>query len=659
VVTVVFVDLVGFTGRSEKLDPEDVRAILNPYYETVKAELESFGGVVEKFIGDAVMSVFGAPTAHGDDPERAVRAALAVCDAVSKLNDEHPGLELQIRVAVNTGDAVASLAATPGSGEAMVAGDVVNTAARLQQTAAVGTVVVGEETFRATNAAIEYEEIPAVVAKGKSDPVAAWRAVGTRVASGERILSQVPLVGRRRELELLHSLWERATVERRPHLVTILGAPGLGKTRLSVEFVKRVEETGGSAVRGRSLPYREHSAYFAFASQVKSLAGIYDTDGIDVASAKLRDTVSGIVAPDEAQQVVEHLAILLGLDHAASAPDRESLFFSARVFIEAVCRDRPTLLVFEDIHWADPTLLDLIEQLAARLHDLPLLLLTLARPELLDARPWGGGLLAYSALPLQPLVGEDARELAGILLAAASENGRDERAKDIAAAAEGNPLFIEQLAAVMSEGSVGRDAPLPSTIRGLLAARLDALPAEERSLVLDAAVAGRTFWRGMLEQRSPEPEELQRILAALERRDLIRRDATSSFEGQEQYSFKHVLIRDVAYDLLPRAERRARHADVARFIESCTPEAGEPLVALGRHWRDAGDHERAVHYFLEGAAEAERGWAKDLAVALYKQALELMPEDDKEGRRALIGRLAVAQQAYLHVTDAQLRRGGT
>jgi class 3 adenylate cyclase len=655
-VSVVFVDLVGFTARSEQLDPEDVRAILTPYYETVKGELESFGGVVEKFIGDAVMAVFGAPTAHGDDPERAVRAALAVRDAVAELNSRHPELDLQIRVAVNTGNAVVALNAKPGSGEAMVAGDVVNTAARLQQTAAVGTIVVGEETYRATSNAIHYQETASVVAKGKANPVGAWQAIGAHSAAGERVLSQVPLVGRRRELELLEGLWERATQERRPHLVTIIGPSGLGKTRLAFEFLRRVEANGGTAVRGRSLPYREQSAYFAFASQVKSLAGIYDTDEIDIAWGKLRETVCRLLGEAEAADVVNHLSILLGLDHDGSTPDRESLFFSTRVFIEAVCRDQPTMLVFEDIHWADPSLLDLIEQLAARLQDLPVLLLTLARPELLDARPWGGGLLAYTALPLEPLVGDEARELAGMLLAAASENGREKRAEEIAAAAEGNPLFIEQLAAVMSEGSVEGETPLPSTIRGLVAARLDALPPEERSLLLDAAVVGKTFWRGVLEERGRDPVELQRTLAALERRDLIRREPSSSFEGQEEYTFKHVLIREVAYELLPRAQRHERHAEVARFVERVTPEVGEAAAALGRHWRAAGNNERAVHYFLEAAAEAERGWAKDLAVMFYREALELTSEDDAERRRFLRGRLAVAQQVYLHVTDSQLGR---
>jgi class 3 adenylate cyclase len=656
VVSVVFVDLVGFTARSEQLDPEDVRAILTPYYDTVRKELESFGGVVEKFIGDAVMAVFGAPTAHGDDAERAVRAALAVSEAVAELNKRHPELDLKIRGAVNTGDAVVAVDARPGAGEAMIAGDVVNTAARLQQTAVVGTIVVGEETYRATNGAIRYAEVSPVIAKGKAEPIAAWQAIAAESATGERQLSRVPLVGRQRELGLLEDLWERSTQSRRPHLVTVIGPSGQGKTRLAFEFIRHVENEGGIAVRGRSLPYREHSAYGAFATQLKSLAGIYDSDDMEVASGKLRRTVSCLLGESESVQVVEHLAILLGFDQNGSVSDRESLFFSARVFIEAAARDRPTLLVFEDLHWADPSLLDLIEQLAARLQDLPLLLLTLARPELLDSRRWGGGLLAYTALPLDPLVGDEARELASQFLASATEQGQQERAAAIAEAAEGNPLFIEQLAAVMSEGSLKAETPLPSTIRGLVAARLDALPADERALLLDAAVVGKGFWRGVLERLGHSSHELQSTLVALERRDLIRREPSSVIEGDEEYTFKHVLIREVAYELLPRAERRQRHAEVAQFIEESTPEVGEAAAARARHWSAAGNNERAVEAFIAAAAEAERGWAKDLAVSFYRQALELTPEDDLDRKRLLRRRLAVAQQVYIHLTDTLIQR---
>jgi class 3 adenylate cyclase len=648
IVSVVFVDLVGFTSRSEQLDPEDVRAILNPYHGTVRDELESFGGVVEKFVGDAVMAVFGAPTAHGDDPERAVRAALAVRDAVTALNEEQPELELRIRGAVNTGEAVVTLSARPALGEAMIAGDVVNTASRLQQHAPVGEIVVGEETYRATKSAIEYEPLEAVTTKGKAAPIEAWRAVAAGSATGERHLSTTPFVGRSREVGLLEATWERVERERRPHLVTVLGSPGVGKSRLAAEFTERVSSRGGRVVRGRCLPYRERSAYGAFAAQVKELAGIYDSDDVAVATGKLRTLVERLVGKEEAQAVAEHIAILLGFETKATTPDRDSLFQSVRVFIEAGARDEATAFVFEDIHWADPALLDLIDLLATRLHDLPVLLLTLARPELLDTRPaWGGGLVAYNALPLEPLDGKDASELALHLL------GADAKAVEVAEAGEGNPLFIEQLAAVINERGEQAEG-LPTTIRGLVAARLDALPAEEREVILDASIAGRIFWRGAIERIARDPDCLGSALAALERRDLVHRDPVSRIEGDEQWSFKHVLIRDVAYDLQPRARRRDGHRHIAEFIEESTPEVGEAGAALARHWRAAGELDHAVKHFVLAAEEAERGWAKQHAVTMYKEALEMTPTQEVERVRFLRKRLAVAQQTAYHVGDAQL-----
>ncbi len=488
VVSVVFVDLVGFTGQAEQLDPEDVRALLTPYHHAVREELESFGGVVEKFIGDAVMAVFGAPTAFGDDAERAVRAALAVRDRVSG-----------VRIAVNTGEALVTLGARPSHGESMVAGDVVNTAARLQQAAPVDSVLVGEVTYHATQAAIEYVPADSVSAKGKAEPLRAWLAV--RARSDERDLSST-FVGRERELALLGDVWDRVTEQRTPHLVTVLGDAGLGKTRLAAEFADTVQQLGGFSVRGRTLPYRESSAYGAFASQLKQLCGIFESDAPDAALEKLRTTVGTMLDPGAADDVTGHLAILIGLAPEASVADRETLFFSIRVFIEAVARDRPTLLVFEDLHWADTSLLDLVELLAARLRDLPILLLVLARPELLDARPsWGGGLPAYSTVPLAPLPEADARRLAHERLSAHSAGSRTD---ELVLAAAGNPLFIEQLAATVSESTVGAEQALPTTIRGLVAARLDALPAAERALVLDAAVGGKVFWRGALERMGTE-----------------------------------------------------------------------------------------------------------------------------------------------------------
>ena len=286
--------------------------------------------------------------------------------------------------------------------------------------------------------------------------------------------------------------------------------------------------------------------------------------------------------------------------------------------------------------------------LATRLHDLPVLLLTLSRPELLDTRPaWGGGMLAYHALPLEPLGGKDASELALHLL------GLDAKAAEVAKAGEGNPLFIEQLAAVLNER--GEQAKsLPTTIRGLVAARLDALPAEEREVILDASIVGRLFWRGALERIARDPDCLGAALAGLERRDLVNRDAVSRIEGDEQWSFKHVLIRDVAYDLQPRARRREGHRHIAEFIEASTPEVGEAGAALARHWRGAGELEHAVKHFVAAAEEAERGWAKQYAVTLYKEALDMTPADDLDRVRFLRRRLAVAQQTYIHMDDAHL-----
>jgi len=647
IISVVFVDLVGFTSRSDKQDPEDVQAILTPYHDLVRRELESFGGVVEKFIGDAIVAVFGAPTAHGDDAERAVRAALSVRDSVQESDETELQLGLQLRIAVNTGEALVSLGARPALGEHMVAGDVVNTASRLQQAAPIDGILVGDETYAATKELFEYEPAAPIEAKGKAEPVGAWIAIAPLLPAGQRKQSGA-FVGRAHELDVLRGIWERVAGERAPHLVTILGPAGVGKTRLTQEFETMVEDLGGRVVRGRSLPYRESSAYFGFSIQVKQLCGIFESDPPELALEKLRARVSEFVTSD-AETVTQHLAILLGLDLEGSVEEREELFFSVRRFIEAVALDRPAIVVFEDIHWADRSLLDLVELLAARLRDLPVLLLALARPELLDSRPaWGGGLTAYTALPLAPLNPAEAEELAELLLGQVER----ERISTLAETAEGNPLFIEQLAATVAEGSAAKGS-LPTTVRGIVAARLDALPPAERSLLLDAAVVGKVFWRGVLERMRDGEEELSELLGALERRDLITRETTSMIEGEQQFSFKHVLIREVAYELLPRARRQERHARAAEFIEQSTAELGEAGAATARHWRDSGDPERAIVYFVRAAEQAERGWAKDQAAILYREALDLVSQDDAEQVGTLRRRLALARAAAVHIPDAR------
>jgi class 3 adenylate cyclase len=644
IVSVLFVDLVGFTARSETLDPEDVREFLTPYHQRVRTELERFGGSVEKFVGDAVMGVFGAPTAYGDDAERAVRAALAVRDWAGE-----DGLE--VRIAVNTGEAIVSLDASPGHGEAMVAGDVVNTAARLQTSAPIGGVLVGEETYASTRNAIEYRPAQPITAKGKAAPVRVWLALKPLAAAGERPLRRVPMIGRDGELGVLIGVWKRVSEERRPHLVTVFGPSGIGKSRLTLEFAEDVAGRDGRVLRGRSTPYGASSLYSAFAQHVKQVARIFDSDDPDEARGKLEATLAELVDPAEAETHATHLAMLLGLGDGDEVADRETLFFSARVLAEALAAERPTLLIFEDIHWADPGLLDLVEMLAARVRDLPLMLLALARPEVLSERPgWGGGLPAYTALPLEPLSAASAQELAERLLARAGDV--DKSAGTVARTAEGNPLFIEELVASLAERTT--TDVLPTSIRAIVSARLDGLPPDERSVLVDASVVGRVFWRGALARMEPR-EELSRLLGSLEERDLVTREAVSRIKGDQQFAFRHGLIRDVAYQTLPRATRRQRHAAVAEYLDEMTRAAGQSTEALAHHWREAGDDHRAVDCLLVAAEQAGRGWAKEHAIALYKQALELLPEDDPQRRRIRLN-LVVLAQALLHRVEVDLER---
>jgi class 3 adenylate cyclase len=645
IVSVVFVDLVGFTARSEQLDPEDVRAFLLPYYEHVRSELESFGGRVEKFIGDAVMGVFGAPVAFGDDHERAVRAALAVQEWATT-----DGLE--VRVAVNTGEAIVELEARAEQGEAMIAGDVVNTAARLQSAAPVGGVLVGHETYTATRSSIEYRPAPPVAAKGKAEHVRAWLAVRATSPAGERPLTPIPIVGRERELDLLRRIWDDVSTQRRPALVTVFGPSGIGKSRLALELAQHVSSLGGLALRGRSTPYGASIPYSAFGQHVKQVAHVFDNDDPERAGEKLREAVEELVGAEEADAHTQHLAMLVGLGGSGEAADRETLFFSARVLVESIASQEPTMLLFEDIHWADASLLDLIEMLAARVRDVPLLLLALSRPELLTARPtWGGGLPAYTALPLDRLSENNAQELAELLLGRAGAS--PDQADAVARTAEGNPLFIEELAASVVERSTV-DARLPTSVRAIVAARLDALPATERAVLVDAAVVGRVFWRGALARISPDANVAE-ALGTLEERDFVRREAVSRITGEQQFAFKHAVIRDIAYERLPRATRRERHAAVAAFLEERTGAVGQANEAIADHWRQAGEPGRAVDCLLVAADQAARGWAKGHALTLYSTALELLAEDDPR-RRDVRLRQAVTAQAFQHLMEGDVTR---
>jgi class 3 adenylate cyclase/tetratricopeptide (TPR) repeat protein len=636
VVSILFVDLVEFTSRSDQADPEDVRAMLVPYHARVESEINSFGGMVEKFIGDAVMAVFGAPVAHGDDAERAVRAGLRVLEAIEELNREHPELDLTVRAAVDTGEAIVDARSQPDIRLGLAHGDVVNTASRMQTGALPGTLIVGEETYRATRTVIEYRPIEPVVAKGKREPLPAWQAVGTLTAPAERAVSAAPMVGRDHELGLLRTTWEAVLTERRPHLVTVVGQPGIGKTRLTREVSQLVEESGGRVLRGRSLPYGASGGYRAFAQQVKLVAGIFETDPPDEARRKLMVAVGELFGNDEAAEVGEHLAILTGLGTEQVA-DRQPLFFSARRFVEQLANRQPVLMVFEDIHWSDPSQLDLMESLVSRVRDAPVMYLALTRPDIVDVRPaWGAGVTATTTMELRPLSTEDASRLAEQLLPI--KEGAASAARRVVETAEGNPLFIEELAASLTERLEGAAATLPTNVKTTIASRLDVLPPKARAVLLDAAVVGKVFWRGALEAMADGQDRtpLEDALDLLESRDFIRREPTSQIQGDHEYTFKHMLIREVAYTTLPRAARRDRHAAVARFITNAAGErVAEAAALLAHHWREAGDDDRARESLIMAAEHAAHGWAKGEAVSLYKQALELITQDQADLRRAI------------------------
>ncbi len=397
--TILFADLVGSTARAEALDPEDVRAILAPFYTRLRSELERFGGTVEKFIGDAAMAVFGAPVAHEDDPERAVRAALAIRDWA--LEDE----TIQVRIAVHTGEALVSLGARPLEGEGMVAGDVVNTAARLQSAAPVNGILVGEQTFRATERAIEYRDAEPVTAKGKAEPIAVWEVVQTRSRLGVDVARahRTPLVGRGHELVVLRDVVERVLHEQTAQLLTLVGTPGIGKSRLVFETMQVIAERSELIVwrQGRSLPYGEGVSFWALAEIVKAQAGILDGDSPGETEVKLR-LAAEAAAGEQAEWVLRHLRVLVGTADERGEPSSQVERFAAwRRFLEGIAEELPVVLVFEDLHWADDGLLDFVDHLVEWVSALPLLVIGTARPEFLERRPtWGGGKLNATTLAL-------------------------------------------------------------------------------------------------------------------------------------------------------------------------------------------------------------------------------------------------------------------
>jgi len=663
VVTVLFADLVGFTSQSERLDPEDVRAILDGYHARLRHELERFGGTVEKFIGDAVMALFGAPVAHEDDPERAVRAALAIRDALA---DERAdgGRELHVRIGVTTGEALVHLGARPETGEGMAAGDVVNTAARLQSAAPVDGIVVDESTYRAAGRRIEFAEAEPVEAKGKSEPISAWTAVAPRSSFGADVAesARAGLVGREREVAVLRESLARVRRDREPQLVTLVGVPGIGKSRLVYELSRIVDDEPDLIVwrQGRCLPYGEGGSFRALADVVKAQAGILETDGDADALAKLRHAVAALV-PDaaEAAWLERQLAPLAGLsgDQGAGA-ELEEAFTAWRRFVESLADEQPAVLVLDDLHWADDVLLDFVEHLADWAVGVPLLVVCVARPELLSRKPaWGGGNANSTTLSLAPLGDDDIARLVASLMDTAVMRADVQAA--LLARAGGNPLYAEEFVRLVLEAGPGvaEAEALPSSVQAIIAARLDALDPQDKGLVQDAAVIGKVFWRGGVARLAGlDPADVERRLHELLRRQIVRPDRRSSVAGEPQYAFWHVLVRDVAYGQIPRAERARKHARAAAWIESLSAELADRADLLAHHYRTALELARAagedVSELVGPAREALRAAGRrSLALHAFAAAerslgaaLELWPDDDPE--RPML-QLAYARAAFV------------
>src|SRR3954451_24366698 len=596
--TVLFADLSGYTAAAERMDPEAVKTLVGRTLRVLGGEIERFGGSIDKFIGDNVMGVFGAPVAHEDDPERAVRAGLAMQEAMGDANRqsrEKYGVGFSLRVGINSGEVMAGAV----GGRYTVMGDAVNVAARLQAAGRHQSVTVCESTYRASREAISYERLEPLTLKGKEEPVPAWEATGV-IAEPQRSTGRVqtPLIGREEEAGLLSSLVERVEREGRPHLVTVIGQAGVGKSRLLRELMSDLGSLPDPPTirRGQCPPYGAGIAYWALAEVLNDEFEIRDTDAPDTAWEKLRSGVIELMREldDEAagERNAALLAIPLGLEPPEelqdSEPDpqrmREALFSAARSAVEAIARRRPLVLAIDDIHWADEGMLDLIDHLTAWVRA-PLLLVCLARDELLDRRPgWGGGRRNATTIALEPLSQDETRELVTALLPGGNgngANGQGELVPQVAERSAGNPLFAEEMVNRIREEGSQDVQTLPETVHAVLAARLDALSAPERRVLQHASVVGQTFWEGSLTGLEDEEGiDLSDALTGLEEKDLVVSSPGLRLAGEHEYAFKHVLIRDVAYSTLPKAVRARKHALVAAFIEERAADRSEGMVAM-------------------------------------------------------------------------------
>jgi class 3 adenylate cyclase/tetratricopeptide (TPR) repeat protein len=600
-VSVLFADLVGFTSLSESRDAEEVRELLTRYFDTCRALVNRYGGVVEKFIGDAVMAVWGTPVTNEDDAERAVRAALDLVSAVAALGEEAGVATLRARAGVLSGEAAVTIGATD---QGMVAGDLVNTASRIQSAAKPGQVLVGAETKMATERAIEYEEAGSHELKGKAAPIPLWRALRVVALTGGTVRSgeiEPPFTGRDAELRLIKELFHTSADEKRAHLVSMMGIGGIGKSRLAWEFEKYLDGLAAEVwwQRGRCLAYGDGVAFWALAEMVRTRAGIVEDEESEEASPKLRALLDRIVPDEEERRFVEpRLAQLLGLE-ARGPGDQENLFSAWRIFFERLADDSPTVLLFEDLHWADASLLDFIEYLLDWGRDRPIFIMTLARPELLEGRPtWGAARRGFTSMFLEPLASEHIE----VLLEGAVEGLPAELRAQILARSEGIPFYaVETVRMLMDRGLLVREKggfratgpieqlEVPSTLHALIAARLDGLEPDERRILQDASVLGRTFTVAGLEAVSGlDRAQLEPILGALVRKEIVSMTIDPMSPERGQYGFLQDLVKRVAYDTMSKRDRRPRHLAAAEHLTAIGgPDDEDVVEVIAAHLLDA------------------------------------------------------------------------
>jgi class 3 adenylate cyclase/tetratricopeptide (TPR) repeat protein len=637
VVTIVFSDLKGSTAMGEKLDSESLREVMTRYFDAMRIELERHGGVIEKFIGDAIMAVFGLPKLHEDDALRAVRAAAGMREAQARLNDELErqwGVRLTVRTGVNTGEVIAG---DPTSGQRLVTGDAVNVAARLEQAAGEQEVLLGDLTYRLVRDYVEVEEVEPLELKGKSEPVPAYRLVAVKEDTERPRRLDAPMVGRERELALLRSALDEAVEERRCRLVTVVGEAGVGKSRLIDEFIGSVAGEA-SFVRGRCLPYGDGITFWPLAEAVRQASGILERDSTEVALAKL----SALSGDADAEARV---ASAMGLSSAQFPV--EELFWGARRMLESLAHPGPLLVLFEDVHWAEDTFLDLVEHVVSSADDAPLLVVCSARHELVERLPtWSTG-PGEARLELQRLTGDETAAVAEHLLGMA---GLDDRVRArIIEAAEGNPLFVEQLVSmfidegfIRFEGGCWRAetdierAVVPPTIQALLAARLDYLAPEERLVIEPASVIGHVFVKDAVAHLVPERarDDVGERLGSLTDKQLVHPDLSRSLE-EEAFRFHHILIRDTAYEGILKRARATFHEQFVEWADGVNREgATEYEEILGYHL------EQAYRYLSElGPVDDDgRALATDAATRLGSAGRRAFARGDMPAAANLLGR---------------------